>query len=320
MFRLSLSIAVAAFALRAVAAGAFPGADESFATRYPSATNLVACGTCHVSFDPVTDGDASLNPYGSDVLANLVGFDFDGAMAAVEGLDSDLDGSANVDEIGTDSGFFPGWTCETYGAALSAPLDLADFVDPIDPGCTGGGTTTTTVTTVTTSTTVTTDTTSTTGTTTTTLPGEQACSQPVTSGPAPVATDCLFILQAAVGSQTCSPECICAPTGTVPAKATDALLCLKHSVGDTTIPLQCPCNGGSTTTTTTGEGTTTTTGGGETTTTTAGEGTTTTTAGEGTTTTTVGEGTTTTTVGEGTTTTTVVEVTTTTTSTTLPPT
>ena len=67
-----------------------------------------------------------------------------------------------------------------------------------------------------------------------------ACAQPVSSGAQPVATDCLFILRAAVGSETCSPECICAPTGTLPAKATDALLCLQVTVGIDLV-LACPC-------------------------------------------------------------------------------
>lgn len=66
------------------------------------------------------------------------------------------------------------------------------------------------------------------------------CSQPVSNGAAPVATDCLFILNASVGLQTCSPECVCAPTGTLPAKATDALLCLNASVG-APVNLDCPC-------------------------------------------------------------------------------
>jgi hypothetical protein len=66
------------------------------------------------------------------------------------------------------------------------------------------------------------------------------CSQPVSNGTVPVATDCLFILNVAVGLQTCSPECICAPSGTLPARATDALLCLGASVG-TPVMLDCPC-------------------------------------------------------------------------------
>jgi hypothetical protein len=251
----SLATVVAGLLLQAAVAGAFPNLPAQVVATYPSATNLETCGTCHVSFD---GSDATTNPYGAAFLAASFSF------AAIEAEDSDGDGTSNIDEITSGAGFFPGWTCATYLDALSAPVDLADFVDPVDPGCTGGGTTTTTIVTTTT-TTIETTTTSTLVTTTTTLPGEPTCSPPVRSGAAPVATDCLFILQAAVGSQTCSPECICAPTGTLPAKATDALLCLKHSVGDDTIPLNCPCNGGSTTTTST----TSTTGGEPTTTSTS---------------------------------------------------
>jgi len=245
--------AVAGLLLQAGIADAFPTLPAQVAATYPDATNLVTCGTCHVSFD---GSDTATNPYGAAYAA--AGFDF----AAIEGDDSDGDGTSNIDEINSDAGFFPGWTCETYTSAAAAPGDLADFVDPVDPGCNGGGTTTTTVTSTTIITT-TTSTTSTSLTTTTTLPGEPKCSQPVSDGAAPVATDCLFILQAAVGSQTCDPECICAPTGTLPTKATDALLCLQHSVGNDAIPLDCPCGGVTTTTSTTsttgGEPTTTST-------------------------------------------------------------
>lgn len=67
------------------------------------------------------------------------------------------------------------------------------------------------------------------------------CAQPVSSGASPVASDCLFILGAAVGAQTCSPACICAPTGTLPPKATDALLCLAGATGQP-VTLACPCD------------------------------------------------------------------------------
>jgi hypothetical protein len=76
----------------------------------------------------------------------------------------------------------------------------------------------------------------------------EQCAQPLTSGALPTASDCLFILQVAVDSATCSPECICAPSGTLPVKATDALLCLSAAVGSA-VSLDCPC--GPTTTSTT---------------------------------------------------------------------
>ena len=75
------------------------------------------------------------------------------------------------------------------------------------------------------------------------------CSQPVSAGAQPVATDCLFILNAAVGLQSCDPACICAPKGTLPTSATDALVCLNATVG-VPVDLQCPCEPPTTTTTT----------------------------------------------------------------------
>lgn len=77
----------------------------------------------------------------------------------------------------------------------------------------------------------------------------EQCAQPLTSGALPTASDCLFILQVAVGSASCSPECICAPSGTLPVTATDALLCLNAAVG-APVSLDCPCEPSTTTTTT----------------------------------------------------------------------
>ncbi len=67
-----------------------------------------------------------------------------------------------------------------------------------------------------------------------------ACALPVTVGPLPTATDCLFILGAAVGLGACSPACACAPAGTLPVVATDALFCLAAAVGSIDDYL-CPC-------------------------------------------------------------------------------
>ncbi len=105
------------------------------------------------------------------------------------------------------------------------------------------------------------------------------CSQPVSSGASPVATDCLYILRTAVGLLTCDPTCICDlnASGGNP-NATDSLGCLNAAVGVPNL-LNCDCPTGSTTTTV-GGSTTTTVDGGSTTTTT-GDGTTTTTIGGG---------------------------------------
>lgn len=75
------------------------------------------------------------------------------------------------------------------------------------------------------------------------------CSQPLSSGPAPVSTDCLFILNAGVSLVTCSPACICAPSGDLPISATDALVCLRKAVGQS-VQLRCPCGSGGSTSTT----------------------------------------------------------------------
>ncbi len=97
----------------------------------------------------------------------------------------------------------------------------------------------------------------------TTVPAEAAngdCSQPVSSGFAPTATDCLRILRVAVGLATCAPHdaCVCAPKGSLPASASDALRCLAAAVGDSGA-LECPCDTTSTTLTSTTTTSTTTT-------------------------------------------------------------
>jgi tripartite motif-containing protein 71 len=78
------------------------------------------------------------------------------------------------------------------------------------------------------------------------------CSQPLSDGTKPIASDCLYILRTAVGSEACSPACICAPKGSLPTTASDALLCLKVATGQNVV-LDCPCfppTTGDTTTTT----------------------------------------------------------------------
>ena len=73
------------------------------------------------------------------------------------------------------------------------------------------------------------------------------CSQPVTNDVTASALDCLFMLQAAAGSQACEPECICDLSGDGVVTAVDALACLRFAVGLSFRPLCC----GETTTTTT---------------------------------------------------------------------
>ena len=63
----------------------------------------------------------------------------------------------------------------------------------------------------------------------------------------PASTDCLFILQAAIGVQTCNPECICDVVGRDGVSASDALVCLQTVVGSG-FPFDCPCDDTTTTT------------------------------------------------------------------------
>ncbi len=74
------------------------------------------------------------------------------------------------------------------------------------------------------------------------------CSQPVTGGDLPKASDCLFILNVGVGIGLCVPACICDVNGDFSENASDALLCLKIAVG-IDLPRQCPCPVSTTTTT-----------------------------------------------------------------------
>ena len=90
------------------------------------------------------------------------------------------------------------------------------------------------------------------------LAAQGDCSQPVTNGDGPTASDCLFILGVAVQSQVCLPACVCAPKGSLPTTATDALICLQRAVGQD-VPLTCPACGGTTTSTTSSTTSTTST-------------------------------------------------------------
>ena len=94
-------------------ARAFPGCDSFFATTYPNSTteNLGSCQTCH-------SATPSLNYYGIDLRAqanaNNVSVCSQGgfpiAAAAAEGIDSDGEGSTNLEEINANTQ--PGW-CDT---------------------------------------------------------------------------------------------------------------------------------------------------------------------------------------------------------------
>jgi hypothetical protein len=76
------------------------------------------------------------------------------------------------------------------------------------------------------------------------------CGQPLSAGAGPSSVDCLFILQAAIGTQTCTPGCICDVTGRDGVSAADALACLQVAIGTESVTLDCPCDVTTTTTTT----------------------------------------------------------------------
>jgi len=203
-------------------AEARPAYFAAFTSRYPDATSIAICGTCHVNFD----GGGTRNPFGQAFEAAGGPSDPNAALTAIEGGDADGDATSNIDEITTATGFFPGWTCDTYLSAVNAPGNLANFVDPANPGCLNATTTTSTTSPATTS---------------TTLPIDLRCAQPISSGTNPLASDCLFILGVSVGTRACTPnECVCDPSGDGKVVATDALLCLNAAVGNPAT-LDCPC-------------------------------------------------------------------------------
>jgi hypothetical protein len=73
-----------------------------------------------------------------------------------------------------------------------------------------------------------------------TFGGQGDCSQPVSTAANPTAADCLFILRTAIGSEACTPECVCDPNGDGSITAPDALVCLRKAVGQAQA-LECPC-------------------------------------------------------------------------------
>jgi len=77
--------------------------QKAFKAKYPEATALGKCTTCHVKPLPKKD-DHENNAYGNDLKATKKGDKYD--FAAIEKKDSDGDGVSNIDEIkkGTNPG------------------------------------------------------------------------------------------------------------------------------------------------------------------------------------------------------------------------
>lgn len=141
--RLAGAVLVGAAALVAVSpAHARDRFLDAFNTLYGTAgTRLDTCGVCHNDFG----GRGPGNPYYTDFLAGLDGgLNETQALQAIEGDDSDGDGTINRNTVTVDGEidilFMPGWNCDNLGAAIDEPLDLANYVDPSNPGCGAGNT------------------------------------------------------------------------------------------------------------------------------------------------------------------------------------
>ena len=94
-------------------------------------SNVDTCGLCHRDFN----GGGPLNAYGQAFAAQPThSGDPAGAAVAIEGLDSDGDGSSNLAEFNQRT--MPGYSCTSYSTAINAPAGLVNYVDPGMPGCT----------------------------------------------------------------------------------------------------------------------------------------------------------------------------------------
>ncbi len=107
------------------------GFGNAFAARYPNSQTQVkaGCNTCHGG------SSGNFNAYGRDLRQSNAG-SREQRLAAIEGVDSDKEGSSNLIEI--DAGAQPGWCagagCDNNGRsppAALAPLDPSTRTPPI---------------------------------------------------------------------------------------------------------------------------------------------------------------------------------------------
>jgi PKD repeat protein len=117
-------------------ANAFPSCGNLFADTYPNSTteDQGGCQTCHQS----QNGGGNFNVYGSDLRRNVDpnvgavcasnGFAF--AANAVEAIDSDGEGTANIDEIIANTQ--PGWCDDGQSASCNNSAGTPPNV-PLDP-------------------------------------------------------------------------------------------------------------------------------------------------------------------------------------------
>ena len=233
-----LVMAATALLLHAGSAQALPGFDTAVVEQYATADEPRELRHLPQRFQPRRH---LTQPVRTGRQRSVVGIYVAQALTDVQSLDSDGDGTSNIDEINTDAGFFPAGlarptrarsmlraTWRTSSILSTQRVTSHDDVDcdehhgdgdvNVDEHVDDGA-------------------------------GRSHVFAAGDHGAQAAAMDCLYILQAAVHTVTCSPECICAPTRTLPIKATDALLCLNVTVG-IVFPLDCPCGGGTSTTVT----------------------------------------------------------------------
>lgn len=129
--RIAGTVLVASGLATAAPAQATSGYRDAFAARYPSSRSQAsaACNVCHGG------SSGTLNSYGRDLRQSNAG-SRDQRLAAVEGVDSDKEGSSNLIEI--NAGAQPGWCalagCDNNGRtppAGLAPLDPSTRTPPV---------------------------------------------------------------------------------------------------------------------------------------------------------------------------------------------
>ena len=213
ILRFALVLSIFLFTAQPNLAIAKSGWVGDFIGEYPTATRLHNCGVCHVNFSQ----KSARNAYGI-AFKDAGGKNNPVAgLRAIEGDDSDGDGTTNLAEIMLQAGFMPGYDCDNYTNTTNAPADLADYVDPMNVGCGTATTTSSTTTTTslvtttslmaTTSSTTTTSVTTTSSTTTTSTPTATRASSSARAG------SCCAVCSSSARSDSCFSSARCHAAG-----------------------------------------------------------------------------------------------------------